>query len=178
MIIFNILLSRYSSGSEAAFAGLIIGAMSVGVMLLYNFLKPKVKESVVNITVQTNPNTVNLIKKGYVELGKKQLSEAILYFKRALELSPENTNALGGLTIAYHLKKDYENSKRYADEFVNHSTLDNSDLSISATITYINGHHAYMEGDFETAKVAKENTKIMANLVENSWDLINDMNLY
>jgi len=167
-----------SGGGEALFVGFVIGLLSLLVSFIYKTLKPKVQQATTNILLNVNPNDVNsLIKKGYSEVSKKSYILAISYFQKALNLTPNNVDALAGIAFAYHLSKDYVNSKISIEAYQNSINSDSIDNSMTGIMTYLYGHHHYMEGNLEEAKTCKENSKVMAS-ISNSLDIINSLNLY
>ena len=177
-MISTILLS-YSSSGEAGAAGPIIGILTLLAFWIYNLLKPKAKEIKSNIILNINPNNVkSLVEKGYLEISRKNFSSAVDYFQKALKLSSNSIDALVGVAFAYHLINDYPNSKaaieRYQENAVN-GKLD--DFSV-ALMTYLYGHHCYMEENFEQAQNCKENAKTFAILSDDAQEIIQSLNLY
>lgn len=167
-----------SSGGEAGFVGLVIGLLCLLVSFLYNVLKPKVQEATANIKVGINPNDVNsLIKKGYSAISKKEYSQAINCFERAIKNSPNNLDALAGIALTYHLEKDYIQSKTTIKEYQRLVSADSIDNPMTGIMTYLYGHHLFMEGNIEEAKVCKENAKIITSL-SNTYDIMMNLNLY
>lgn len=167
-----------SSGGEAGFVGLVIGLLCLLISFLYNTLKPKVQEATTNIKVSINPNDVDsLIKRAYSEISKKEYLLAINYFQRAIDLSSDNLDALAGIAFSYHLVKDYTNSKNAIEKYQNHATINTIDNSMAGIMTYLYGHHLFMEGNIEEAQTCKNNGKVMAS-ISNSLDIINNLNLY
>ena len=168
-----------SSGGEPLFVGLMIGLLTLLVTFIYNSLKPKVQDVATNIKVNINPNDVNsLIKKGYSEVSRKNYTSAIDYFRKALSLSPTNWDAYAGIAFAYHSIKDYPNSKTAIEAYQENVNIDTLDNSMAALMTYLYGHHYFMEGNFEQAKICKDNAKGMAIVSNVTMDIINDLNLY
>ena len=177
MRLLSILLA-YSNGGEALFVGLMTGLLVLLVSFIYNALKPKVQEAVTKITVNVDPNNVNgLIKNGYNELSKKNFPSAIESFQRAVNLSPNNCDALSGIAFAYHLNKDYINSKIAIETYQENASIDDAGNSMAALMTYLYGHHCFMEGNLEQAQTCKDNSKIMASLSD-AFHIINELNLY
>jgi len=167
-----------SGGGEALFVGFVIGLLTLLVSFIYKTLKPKVEQVTTNIMVNINPNDVNsLIKKGYSEVSKKNYTSAIDYFKKVIDITPNNLDALAGIAFAYHLNKDYVNSKASIEAYQNNMNVNTLDNSMAGVITYLYGHHHYMEGNLDEAKTCKDNGKIMAS-ISNSLDIINNLNLY
>lgn len=170
-----------SGGGEALFVGLAIGLLTLLVSFIYNSLKPKVQQVTTNIMVNVNPNDVkNLIKKGYFEIEKKEYTLAINYFQKAINIDSNNLDAISGVAFAYHMIKDYTNSKKYIEDFQNKATIDSIDYPLTAIITYLYGHICYMEGNIDQAVTCKENAIIMAKakLSDDTTIIINKLNLY
>jgi tetratricopeptide (TPR) repeat protein len=152
-----------------------------GIIALFNSLKPKVESVVTDISLNANPDNVKaLIKKGSFEMSKNKWDSAIDYLQKALELSPNNAEALTSIALAYHIKKDYINSKKQIEHYidlVSASLCEDNDLTCTAIMTYLNGHHFYLEGKVEEAQNCK-NSAISFAILDDAKEVINKLNLY
>ena len=171
MIMYNtiFILLSHSSGGEAVFVGLVIGIITMIVSWLYNKSKSVAGKISTTVKLQINPNDIkSLINKAYDELGSKNFDSAISLFDKALSLENNNLDALAGIAFGYHLIKDYVNSKACIEKYQNTITADTANHSMAGVITYLHGHHLFMEGDFEGANIGKKNGRMIASLSNNS----------
>jgi cytochrome c-type biogenesis protein CcmH/NrfG len=179
MNILTVLLSRYSSGGEAFFVGAVTALAFMLIAAIWHALKPVARKTATNIAVTVNPNNVNsLIKKGYFEMEKQHYRSAIDCFQKAINLAPDNNDVLAGITFAFHLQKDYVNSKIYIKKYRNNLHANTADNTTITIMTYLYGHHCFMEGNLEQAQRCKENAKTFAMVSDDAAEIINNLNLY
>jgi tetratricopeptide (TPR) repeat protein len=176
----SIILSANDGGMKFITGGL--SALFVwGIIALFNYLKSKVQSVATDISLKTDSNNVRtLIKKGSFEMSKNRYDSAIDYLHRAIELSSDNGEALALIAMAYHIKKDYINSKKHIELW--EATKCDKDYSSIAIMTYLNGHHYYMEGKAEQAQNCKMSAMDIANqlsiISDDAKEIINKLNLY
>lgn len=169
-----------SGGAESFVVGALIAILASIFILLKNKSKPVRDMITTEIKLQVNSNDVgSIVKKGYTEIRAKKLSSAIELFQKAINLSPNNCNALAGIALAYHLSKDYHNSKTAIEEYYQ-KNIDSGkfDYSTGALVTYLNGHHFFMENKLEEAQNCKQNANKMSIFSEDIQEIITNLNLY
>lgn len=179
MEILGILLTGRPSGGEGVFFA-VFGAI---VCTIIFWVVPKIissgKKAASRLIVEINPNDVkNLIRLGQTEVSKKNYSGAIEYYLRALNNDQFNIEALASISFAYHMTKDYENSKKYIEIFQEHFDGSRDDNSMATILTYLYGHICFMEEKFEQSSNCKNNALAFAQVDQSVLDIINGLNLY
>ena len=182
----NLIIILQSDGGMKFITGGLAALFIWGIIALFNYLKPKVQSLTTDISLNVNPDNVKaLINKGSFEMSKNRLDSAIDHLLKAIEISPNNGEALTLISLAYHIKKDYINSKKYIEHWwVADCKKDGSisNLSDTAIMTYLYGHHHQMEGKTEQAQNYKESAIAFAKTIEAASDdaieVINKLNLY
>ena len=180
----SIILS--ADGGLALLVGGFSALLIYGFIALFNYMKPKVESVTTDMSLKANPDNVKqLIKKGSFEMSKNRYDSAIEYYQRALELSPNNAEALTSIALAYHIKKDYINSKKQIEHYsglISANLCEDNDIICTSIMTYLNGHHFYMEGKNEKAQNCKSSAVEIAEsysvISEDAKVVINRLNLY
>ena len=155
-------LSNFSSGGEALLVGAIIG---LGMFLLIYFIrtaKSKGQKAISDYQLKKDPYNINaLIKSGFDKLVSDN-SGAISQFEKVRRIQQNNFAASIGLSIAFHLDKQYAKSKKLFLEIFDSKTIstpeesENVDMFIIALAGYLFGHIAYMDGDVDMAGKRKQ----------------------
>jgi len=170
-----------ADGSMTFIMGGLTALFVWGIIALFNSIKPKVESVAAEISLNANPDNVKaLIKKGSFEMSKNRYDSAIEYFQRVLKLSPNDCEALTSIALAYHIKKDYMNSKKQIEHYsdlLSSKLGESNDISCMAIMTYLNGHHFQMEGKTEEAQNCKNSAFDLA-ITDDTKDVIYKLNLY
>ncbi|WP_332456281.1 tetratricopeptide repeat protein [Petrimonas sp.] len=168
-----------SGGGESFVVGALIAILAAIFIWLKNKSKPVRNMIATEIKLQVNPNDIgSIVKKGYAEIRANKLSSAMELFQKAVNLSHNNLDALAGIAYAYHLSKDYHNSKTAIEEYLKNIDPNNFDYSTGALVTYLNGHHFFMENKLEEAQNCKQNANKMSIFSEDIQEIITNLNLY
>jgi len=179
LAIFGVLLTGRPSGGEGVF-GAIVGAIILSIIF---WIVPKIissgKKAASKIIVEINPNDVkSLMQLGQAEVSKRNYSNAIEYYLRALNNDQFNIEALSSIAFAYHMKKDYKNSKKYIEIFQDNFDGSKDDNSMAIIMTYLYGHICFMDGNLEQSSNWKQTAIAFAQIDKGILDIINKLNLY
>ena len=179
LIILGILLTGRPGGGE----GVVLAVIGAIICTIVFWVVPKIissgKDAASKILVEINPNDVkNLIKLGQKEVSKGNYNNAIDYYSRALNNEQFNIEALASIAFAYHMTKDYENSKKYIELFQEKFDGSKDDNSMALIMTYLYGHICLMEGKLEQSSNCKHNAMTLGQVDGGVLDIINRLNLY
>lgn len=175
MEILNVILS----GGEGIFFAVVIAIICTVFFWIIPKITSSTKKVASKILVEINPNDVkNLIKLGQAEVSKRNYRSAIEYYLRALNNDQFNIEALASISFAYHMIKDYENSKKYIEIFQDNFDGSKDDNSMAIIMTYLYGHICFMEGNLEQSSNCKQNAMALAEIDGGLLDIINGLNLY
>ena len=137
-------------------------------------------EKVIEKSIQLDPtNYAAYNNRAFVKMRQnKPKEEVIADYRKALQQKPNYEISLYSLANYYFEIKDYDNTIKNADIYLDYSQKENFDIKLKQHIYGISGESKYMTGEFDNAIIDIKKSLEIDSLNAESHKLLGDCYLY